>query len=201
MINLFPRDYIVWDLETSGLDPLNNHILEVAVAVVRADIVVDSWSSLLKFDGEIDPRAQEVHGISKEMCNTEGAPAIDVLSRLVGYIRSAEAHITHNGTKFDIPFLYNALKSLGSGVTEESLTVAHIDTAALYKSNKMGSRKHWRETLHDFSVRTLNERVAGLKYNVGACCDDLGISREGVEQHRALADVLLTNQIYTKLTT
>lgn len=200
MINLFPRDYIVWDLETSGLDPLNNHILEVAVAVVRADIVVDSWSSLLKFDGEIDPRAQEVHGISKEMCNTEGAPAIDVLSRLIEYIRSSEAHVTHNGTKFDIPFLYNALKSLGSGVTEESLTVTHIDTAALYKSNKMGSRKRWRETLHDFSVRTLNERVAGLKYNVGACCDDLGISREGVEQHRALADVLLTNQIYTKLT-
>lgn len=208
MIQTFPRSVVVWDFETTGLSPANDRIVEVAVAIVRDGLVVDQWSSLIKIDCEIDPRAQEIHGITKEMCEKEGQPIAWVLKRLIQNLRDCEAHVTHNGSRFDLLFLEEEIKRdpVGMGAAAilqgwPEIVRKHIDTAALYKAEKMGERKGWDQEWYEFFARVLDARVPGLKYNVGACCDDLGINREGVVQHRAIGDVLLTHQIYERLTT
>lgn len=198
MVLAFPQSYIVWDLETTGLNPQTCHILEVAVAIVRNGDVVEKWSALLNHDIEIDPLATNVHGITREMCAKDGKPPKEVIQRLLRNILDSEAHVTHNGSQFDLKFLDATLNALGFEPWPR-LELHHIDTAALYKADRIGEAKRWREDWDEFFNRVLSTRVPGLKYNVGICCDNLGISREGVEQHRALADVLLTNEIYKKL--
>lgn len=206
MINVFPRSVVVWDFETTGFSPQDDRVVEVGAAIVREGLVVEQWSSLIKINCEIPQAAQEVHGISKEMCEKEGIPAIYSIKRLLQNIRDCEAHVTHNGSRFDLLFLEEEIKR--DPVPMDAATILqswheivekHIDTAALYKAHKMGLQKRWNEPWHDFFVRTLERPVKGLKYSLGACCDDLGISRESVEQHRALGDVTLTHKIYEKL--
>lgn len=200
MFNAFPKNYIVWDLETNGFSSTKNVILEVAVAIIREGNVVDKWSSLINQDFEPNPKAEAIHGISREMCIAEGRPLEEVIGKLFKNIRDCEAHITHNGTRFDLMFLEQALINARTPSNYEYLAEKHIDTAALYKAMKINEKKIWSESWPDFFMRVLKEYAPGVKYNVGVCCDELGISREGVEQHRALADVLLTNEIYKKIT-
>lgn len=199
MLATFPKSYVVWDLETDGFDKVNGHIIEVAVVTVSEGKVVGEWSALIDNDVDIPEGATAVHGITREMCKEKGEKPEVVLAKIHEILKLAQAHITHNGTKFDIPFLYNVLKRAGIDANIENIESCHIDTAALYKASKMNVQKNENETWHAFFSYVLEQRVPGLKYNVGVCCDDLGISREGVQQHRALADVLLTNEIYQKL--
>lgn len=195
----FPKNYIVWDLETGGLDPKTCPIVEVAVVIVQDGVIADQWSALLNNNVDIDERATAVHGITKEMCEKDGKDPAQVLLRLLQNIVDCEAHVTHNGSRFDIIFLEEALKAIGADLSIEDLKNKHIDTAALYKADGMREPRGWQEGWNDYFNRVLNLRVPGLKYNVGACCDELNISREGVQQHRALADVILTNEIYKRL--
>lgn len=195
----FPRNYIVWDLETGGLDPKTCPIVEVAVVIVQDGTIADQWSALLNNNVDIDERATAVHGITREMCEKEGKEPKQVLGRLRQNIYDCEAHVTHNGTRFDLIFLEHALREMGLDIDPVVLFEKHVDTAAMYKADGMREPKGWQERWNDYFNRVLNLKVPGLKYNVGACCDDLGISREGVQQHRALADVILTNEIYKRL--
>ena len=206
MIDTFPKNIVVWDFETSGFSPQNDRILEVGVAIVKDGEVVDTWSSLLQLDCEIDERATEIHGITKEMCQNEGRPRKEVIARLLQNILDADAHVTHNGTRFDLLFLEEEIRRdpVGIGASQilqnwHKVISSHIDTAALFKAAMMGQERDESEPWHEFFVRILDQPVKGLKYNVGVCCDHFLISREGVQQHRALADVLLTLEIYKKI--
>lgn len=203
----FPRSYIVWDLETTGFDPINDRIVEVGVAIVRDGLVIDQWSSLINFEGEMSEGAFAAHGISKEMCEKEGKPEREVIARLFQNILDCEAHVTHNGTRFDIPFLKHAMILLqqenGSQMPVspgDILRENHIDTAAIYKGGKMGEAKDWKEGWHEYFYRVLSKPVKGLKYNVDTCCEEFGIPIDEMTRHRALGDVLLTQRIYEFLT-
>lgn len=207
----YPNSYVVWDLETTGLDPATGHILEIAALVVKNGQVVEEYQTLLAHENlQVDPQAQAVHGISAEQCMTHGVPAVQALEKLADLIKDAPANITHNGFKFDAPFFLHELVRYGlveppdtarqSYLIEHLLMKNHIDTAMLYKAREIGARRGWNENFYDFAQRVADVRAYGVRFNVGACCDALGISREGVQQHRAMADVLLTNEIYKKLT-
>ena len=45
----------------------------------------------------------------------------------------------------------------------------------------------------------MNTFAKGVKYNVAICCEELGVDRTGITQHRALGDCELTHEIYKKL--
>jgi DNA polymerase III epsilon subunit-like protein len=201
---IYPSSYVVWDLETSGLDSSKSEILEIACVTVRQGEVVDKWSALLNHNIDIDPEVSKIHGITKEMCAAEGIDPKEAMRKLVEAIYDAPAHVTHNGSRFDVPFLESKfdqekLKDQFIAGEWDRAKRRHIDTAALFKGAKMNVFRDWNESLQGYAARVMDMRVYGLKYNVGVCCDELGISREGVQQHRALADVLLTNEIYKKL--
>jgi hypothetical protein len=74
-----------------------------------------------------------------------------------------------------------------------------VDTAALYKSQKLGEAMSENETLLTFCRRVMDIRAFGVKFNVGVCCDELGIDRSRTEQHRTSGDVYLTHEIFKKL--
>jgi DNA polymerase III subunit epsilon len=79
--------YVVIDLETTGLSPQEDRIVEIAMARVEGDAVVDEWMTLI--DPGRDPGPTFLHHISQEM--VQGAPTFrdvvgDILARLDGAI-------------------------------------------------------------------------------------------------------------------
>lgn len=197
------NNYTVWDLETTGLDANTCHILEVAAVVVENGEIVDTHSFLINHDIAIPEGATAVHGITREMCAADGLEPKLALLNIATLLRTSKANLTHNGFKFDIPFLIASLKSTNIDPTliadlEQHLYATGIDSAVLYKAKNMVPPmvKGEAESFKQFADRVMGVRVYGLKYNVSACCEKLGIDKSAITLHRALGDVTLTNLIY-----
>ncbi len=61
------RDYIAFDLETTGLSVEENQIIEIGALKVKDGKVVDRFMEFLKPDEPILPRITEITGITTEM--------------------------------------------------------------------------------------------------------------------------------------
>lgn len=72
-----------------------------------------------------------------------------------------------------------------------------IDTAVMMKAKKMNEDRDWNETYLQYAQRIMKQKVFGLKFNLGTCCEELEIPNDG--QHRAMSDVKLTNEVYKKI--
>lgn len=190
-----PKKIVVWDIETSGFSPVDDQLLEIATVTLEDNKIVDSWSMLINTEFEISEKATEINGITKEMCDKEGHPIDQVIKRFVETIED-DFHVTHNGIRFDIPFVQEQLLKQQ---IECDLFGKSIDTAAIFKGIRLNYTLEELMFNPDAMKEVLKIYAPNLKYNLGYCCDELGISREGVEQHRALNDALLTKDIFHRL--
>lgn len=199
--------YLVWDLETSGLDPLTDRILEIGCKVVypHGGELKASW--LLNHPGfRVTPDTVKLTGITDALLQAEGQDPETVLRLFLDTLEKFDAeHVTHNGVRFDLPFLAHALAPFfgWSDVQryrcEDWLAARTTDTAAIFKGQKLGLARHPGETGGDYAARVLEVRVKGLRYNIPTCCEALGIDTTGATFHRALGDVMLTDEIFRAL--
>lgn len=202
----YPDSYVVWDLETSGLDPEKDRILEIGCMTVENGQPIDQWSMLLNYGIDIPEEVSKIHGITKEMCEKEGVDPAIGLRRLVNAILASQANVTHNGTKFDHKFLLQSIHRELIGLDHkdkyafsEYMLVRSIDTAAIFKARKLGINRRWDQSPYDFAKVVLDIRAYGVKFNIPTCCADLGINTAGLVAHRTAGDIEMTNQIYKKL--
>lgn len=101
----FPQDYTVIDIETTGLDPQWNEIIELSGLRVRGGEVQDSFSSFVKPENEISDFITQLTGITND--DVADAPAIgDVLPGFLDFIGS-DMIVGHN-VHFDVNFIYDA---------------------------------------------------------------------------------------------
>ncbi len=99
-----PEDYVVIDLETTGLNPEKDEIIEIGAVRVRQLMITDTFSTLVYPQKGIDPFITRLTGITPEMVSD--APCIrEVLSSLMNFVKS-DVVIGHN-VHFDINFLYD----------------------------------------------------------------------------------------------
>lgn len=122
----FPSTYVVVDIETTGLDPAYDSLIEVAALKVENSVVVDSFSSLINPIQPINSYISDLTGITNEQLSS--APSITtVLPELWDFIGN-NIVVGHN-VNFDINFLYdNFLKVLGKSFSND-----FIDTLRLSK--------------------------------------------------------------------
>jgi DNA polymerase-3 subunit epsilon len=98
-------NYIVIDLETTGLDPSYDEIIEFAAVRVENGAIVSEFQSLVKPPYPIDSFITELTGITNEMLST--APSVDtVLPNFLDYVGQSTV-VAHNAN-FDVNFLYDA---------------------------------------------------------------------------------------------
>ena len=107
-----PKDYTVIDLETTGLSPRHDEIIELAAIRVRDGEVVDSYQQLVKPKIEIPGFITSITHITNEM--VADAPSIaDALPGYLDFIGS-DVVVGHN-VSFDVNFLFdNSVSVLGS---------------------------------------------------------------------------------------
>lgn len=100
----FPDDYCVIDIETTGLNPAYDEIIEVGAVKVQEGKIIDKFSSLIKPTAPVSGFVSELTGITNEML--VGAPsACDVLHDFLRFVGSSII-VGHN-VNFDINFLYD----------------------------------------------------------------------------------------------
>ena len=95
-------DYVVIDLETTGLDPEYESIIEIAAMRVNGNAVVDSLSSLINPGYEIDEFITDLTGITNEML-ASAPPIEDYLPEFLEFIKDSVL-VGHN-VNFDINFI------------------------------------------------------------------------------------------------
>ncbi len=115
-----------FDTETTGLDQTEGHrLIEVAVLIYDLDTQerLGKFVSRINPQRGIDPKAQEVHGISydeliREPLWEEVAPKLSALLSRCHYV------VAHNGIGFDMPFVWGEFIRAGVSLPE----VAVVDT-------------------------------------------------------------------------
>lgn len=92
------------DIETTGLDPSKDSIIEIAALTASKHEIVSSWSRLIKTDKSVPKNIVELTNITNDMLNggTNISEALRELSELV----QGKSVICYN-KKFDITFLQN----------------------------------------------------------------------------------------------
>jgi DNA polymerase-3 subunit epsilon len=99
-------DYTVIDIETTGLDPCFNEIIEIGALKVRNGTIVDKFESLIKPINHIDEFITKLTGITNKML--QDAPDVsEVLPEFIDFIQD-DILVGHN-VNFDINFLYDSL--------------------------------------------------------------------------------------------
>mgnify|MGYP004672888273 CR=1 FL=1 len=106
---LFPTTYVVADIETTGLDPNCDSIIEIAAIKIQNGKEIGQFQSLVNPHFEIDEFIQELTGITNPML--ESAPSIEsVLPKFLEFV-GAEIVVGHN-VNFDINFIYDYAENL-----------------------------------------------------------------------------------------
>lgn len=100
------NDYVVFDIETTGLDSSYDEVIEIGAIKVKNNKIVSEFNSLVKPRNEIDEYITELTGITNEM--VKDSPTIEeILPDFMDYIGN-DILIGHN-VNFDINFIYDNL--------------------------------------------------------------------------------------------
>lgn len=124
MENPFLKDYTIVDLETTGLSPAKNEIIEISALKIRDNKVVEKFTTLVKPDGEINSFISELTGITNDMVQT--APKINsVLPDFIDFVKN-DCIIGHN-IEFDLRFLrHNYNKYFTNSLDNKSLDTVKL---------------------------------------------------------------------------
>lgn len=160
------------DLETTGLEPGRDRVIEIAaVRFDRSGRVLACFERLVRLDGPLPEAARGVHGITEEELELASTPE-EALNDLFEFLPpSPDARCLAHNACVDAAFL-------GAELRRASLPIPRryvIDTLALARRRHPEFRKH--------SLEALAERL-GL---------------EGRVFHRALSDALCLSQLWLAL--
>lgn len=188
--------YLVFDFETSGLDPRTDRIIQVGLCRVSNGSIAKRQSWFVRQDVRIHPDATRLHGITAERIQEHGVSPHDSIARLMTEMQTARTLMGHNIHRFDVPFLIAECRRLG---VELPNCADSIDTAALFKGMKLGLPKRPSESHQDYANRVLSIRAPGLRYSIAACTRELMIPTDGTDLHDAGQDAYVTHLIYQAL--
>lgn len=166
---------IFLDTETTGLYPAQGHrIIEIAaVEMINRRPTNNHFHVYLNPQREIDPAAQEVHGITLEFLQDK--PLFEAVAQdLMAFVSDAEV-IIHNAP-FDVGFLNSELGRIG--LTPIEICCGKItDTLKMAKDSRPGQRN-----------------------NLNALCSHFGIDNSRRTLHGALLDAELLAEVYMAMT-
>ncbi len=126
-LNQYVKDYVVFDLETTGLNPETDEIIEISAIRVRMGEAKEEFTTLVNPGKPIPYSATKVNGITDEM--VQHAP--DLKSALTSFLAfiGNDVLVGHNIHSFDLNFLRR-----GTGrELEQSITNDYVDTLFLAK--------------------------------------------------------------------
>ena len=172
-ILVLPIDYTMIDIETTGLDPQYDKIIEVGCIKYRSGIEIDRFHSLIQpppssYDGTyVTDFITSLTGITNEMLAT--APNFNDISMSLWNFLDSELLVGHN-VNFDINFLYDTFQKENNRLIQNDF----LDTMRLARRCLPELKHHRLWDLDNY-------------FNIGG------------EHHRSIDDCLITNAILEHL--
>ncbi|MGF7029693.1 DNA polymerase-3 subunit alpha (Gram-positive type) [Paenibacillus mucilaginosus] len=153
-IPLADAEYIVFDIETTGLSVTSNKIIEIAGVRMKEGKEIDRFSTFVDPHERIPYNIQQLTNITDEM--VRGAPTIEeVLPQFVEFIGDSVL-VAHNA-RFDIGFIQANCKRLGLPEVKNPV----LDTLELARLLMPTLKNHRLNTLADkFKVSLENHHRA-----------------------------------------
>jgi len=182
---------IIFDLETSGLNPYHDDIIEIGAKVYGSD---NSFKCLVKpkSNRPISKKITDITGITNKILREEGKEWVNAYTEFYNWIFEISNNalklddkvtiVSHNGLTFDFIFMKKLFKDL---------------------SVESGSASRWfYETLPQFifvDTLLLSRRLLPGRsyYSQPAIAKTFQILIDNA--HRAMGDVIVLEQIYMKL--
>lgn len=162
----YTPDYVVFDLETTGISRVYDEVVEISAVKVRGGKVVDEFSTLVNPGRHIPSGASQVNGITDQM--VAYAPRfVKVLQEFLDFTEGYPL-VGHNIASFDMKFICrDAEKYYGSVPVNDYIDTLHL------------ARKH----LPNLSHHKLTDLASYY-----------GLTTDGA--HRALNDCRMNQQVY-----
>lgn len=122
------RPLAFFDLETTGINPLTDRIVEIAIIKILPDGGRESLEMRINPEQPIAPAASRIHGITDE--DVKDKPLFrDVAAELAAFIEGCDL-AGYNVIRFDIPMLIEEFKR--AGVPLKLDDVLFIDAQVIY---------------------------------------------------------------------
>lgn len=166
LLNKYAPNYVVFDLETTGISVKSDEVIEISALKVRDGKVVDEFSTLVNPGRSIPYGASRVNGITDEM--VADAPVFfDVLREFFDFAGD-DVLVGHNIHSFDMKFIYRDSQKYYGRIPDNN----YLDTL-------IAARKHLPAMPH--------HRLVDL-------AEHYHISSKGA--HRALNDCYMNQKVY-----
>lgn len=169
LLNEYIEDYVVFDLETTGVSPYNDEVIEISAVKARKGKVVEEFSELVNPKRTIPFAASRVNNITDDMVSD--APFFDEVLRHFLEFVGEDVLVGHNIQSFDMKFIYRDCERY----FHQLITNDYVDTLILAKR----CFPEWRHR------------------RLGDLADYYGISTRGA--HRALADCRMNQRVFELL--
>ena len=162
-------EYVVFDLETTGVNTKTDRIIEIGALLVQNGVVVDTYETLVKQDIRVPENIVKLTGITNEMLQS-GVPFAEAAANLLKFV-GGRLVIGYNNREFDEKILLTECRRHG----------------CIYPLRRS------KDVLH--IVRRQHAELGSLKLQEIA--SHLGV--EVSVKHRALADCYTCNAVYCRL--
>lgn len=169
LLNEYIEDYVVFDLETTGVSPYNDEVIEISAVKARKGKVVEEFSELVNPKRTIPFAASRVNNITDDMVSN--APFFDEVLRHFLEFVGEDVLVGHNIQSFDMKFIYRDCERY----FHQLITNDYVDTLILAKR----CFPEWRHR------------------RLGDLANYYGISTQGA--HRALVDCRMNQRVFELL--
>lgn len=183
--------YIAFDVETTGLSPISDRIIEIGATIFQKGTVQRVFSSLVNPGISISQSATAVNHITNSMLDSAPSEK-EVYSQLVDFLGDALCGgivmCAHNA-KFDFDFLCNTLSRLGFNANIE-----YIDTLSLSRRYLHGLENYKQSTIENYFglTNSSSHRAASDAENCGhilyrlldVASESLEIEKRQIEQSK-----------------
>lgn len=108
-LSMLPERFVIFDLETTGLDPLKHEIIEIgAIRVDRDADALDTFSALTTPKGRLSAKIAALTGITPDMLARDGRPLGEALAQFRDFV--GDSPLIAFNADFDREFLRAACK-------------------------------------------------------------------------------------------
>ncbi len=163
------NEYVLLDLETTGLSPETDEIIEAGVIKISGGRTVAEKSRLIIAEKAVPPEITKITGITDDELKSRGVQLNEALEELFETIENQKV-VCYNAS-FDITFLEKAAEKIGMDIPDFSV----IDVLAMARHKIKSAPNYKLETI----AKMLNISTA--------------------QSHRAAEDSKLLDRVYRKL--
>ena len=182
-LDKYVSDYTVFDLETTGISPQTDRVIEISAIKVRDGKPVDEFSTLVNPMRSIPYGASRVNGITDEMVADK--PVFEkVLGDFIDFIED-DILVGHNISEFDMKFIHRDCEAffrmfLGNDYVD-TLPMARkclpelprhrlTDLAAYYKISIKGAHRALNDCkMNQLVFEKLGEELKGENKELKIC--------------------------------